>query len=668
MIGNFTINSKFSSLKYQLPFVCILVVVAVLWRYMPFMPQVFYGDDLFYLLAFKDNQCGAVASQLLTTVCADKYRPLPAAFILLLFYLFDSAIHYYMAINVFLQTVSAVLVFVIACRFSKNNLIVAVSITMAIVVSRFATYQTTQVIGPVEALALPLFLGVIYALLCADERKEETLKWGWVAISLSFLLIHNHERYIVIAAWLFAAFILMPNFYALPKRHLVCLLGGCVALPLFYVGYKTLVLNSPFMVGTGGTHLTFDLQRIFLHIKQAALSIAGFNEGPDYLVGIDLTSLPWYPAGYLAVIFAMTTALTICLGIYQVFDKQQKLISFLFAIRWPILLVMLAIFLLVPAVSTIRVEQRWLFAPFILMLLFTAWSAGRQENTARFPISLLVVTLSISSIILDSVIMKHFNQVFFVSNARFAEIVKRDIADKYPGHTSAVYLLSRSDYCDWALLKGGFFRIYGGTAREVSCVSLNDVASINNDINVQVFAELTPGYLSDITNEWQTRAQANRGRVLFDFINEFKNGHINSLVKVDTPSGMGVLVLPATTQLGIENTITVISGFSYRFDDVLIEQDAELRFGLSMIYPAEPVKAIIYVVENDKSQKRVLFSQEVKSPDIRKNLMFTPVSIPLTAYSGKRISLVFTAEPTGADISGQWLGYSNPQIFLPREY
>lgn len=646
-----------------------MVVIAAAWRYWPLMPNVFFGDDLFTLLSLKDGQCGGIPSQLLTTTCQDKFRPVAFGFEFFLLNLFDTAITHYLAVNILLHAVSATLVFVIAYRLSKNSLLVALSIGIAFATSRFAVYQVTQMVGgAVEGVALILFLGVIYSIIRADNRQENPAWWGWIGILLSFFLIHCHERYIVIFAWLGAAFVFLPNFQVLPKKQIVALVSACVAIPVFNVAYKIAILHTPFLLGTDGTQIAFDFGRTLSHLSQAIVSIAGFNEGPEYLVAVKLTSLPWYPAWILASTLAITLFLSIFLGVSATLYKQNQPIStpVWTLLRWPILLIALALLLLIPPISTIRLEQRWLLSPFILILLVSAWAVGKHKNKYNFPIQLLIVILAASSILIDSVIVKHFNQVFFVSSARFAEMAKRDIVDKYPGQLWDIDLASQPNDCVWSLQNGGFFRIYGGQARKVKCVTLNDIPKeAKYDSGVRVFSERSSGHLSDITNEWQSRLQSQLGKVSFDFIKAFPNGNINNSAKVGTPTGSGVLILDWPSVFGIENTMTIISGFSYRFDNVLIEPGAQLRFGLSMIYPAEPARAVVYVVDNSASKQEILFSREISSPLMGEKLNFSPISLSMAAYTGKRISLVFAAEPTGSNTSGQWLGYSNPRFFLP---
>jgi len=648
----------------------LLLTLVVIWRFNPFMPQVFFGDDLNYLLAFKDGQCGTFASQILTTTCYDKFRPVASGFVLLLMNLFDSSVTGYMIVNVLLQALSAYIAYKIAFQLSNRNKFIAIGVSLTVASSRFAAYQVTQVIGPVEGLGTPLFLGILYMLIYADILKINVLRCGWFAVVLLLLLIHNHERYIVISGWLGLAFLVLPTFRELPRHKLLSLLGGCIFVPVFYVTYKTAVLDSPFLVGTGGVPLSLNINMILAHVKQAVLSLWGFNEGPEYLTGVRLDTLPWFPAWIMAITFATSLILPVLAGIKQGFTFQNGLVTFKNnSYLWPILLVVLAALLLVPAISTIRLEQRWLLSPYILMLFLGAWGCGQlyKLNKYNFPVWYLGVIFPVAAISLDSMIVKYFHNVFFVDSARYAEMVKRDIADIYPGESSDIYLLSSYPaHCEWSLMNGEFFRIYGGVKRAIRCVSREEVPIDALDTaGARVFSEVTSGKISDITEEFREFNNLNnKEHVTYDFIKNFDRGIISRKDKVDTPSGTGALIMPVTTIFGGETALTIISGFSYRFEDVLVENNSVLRFGVSMIYPAEPVEAIISLTEKNMTESKVIFAQKIDVTFEGNILKLSPESIPLYEYSGRKVTLEFSARPTGTNMNGQWLGFSHPRIVI----
>jgi hypothetical protein len=155
-----------------------------------------------------------------------------------------------------------------------------------------------------------------------------------------------------------------------------------------------------------------------------------------------------------------------------------------------------------------------------------------------------------------------------------------------------------------------------------------------------------------------------RGKFDFDFLNAFSEGHINNTVKVVSPSGQGVMVIPWDTMLGRRNTLTVMSGFSYRYDAVPIGRNAQLRFAMSMIYPSrESARAIVRINEERGGASRVLYSRDLTPPRAGEKLRFEFISVPLADFAGKNISVTFSVEtPPGKDSSGHWVGFVAPRI------
>lgn len=649
----------------SLVFVFILAIIAATWRFSPWMPEVFFGDDLSNLLAYKDGHFASSASQALSAAFVGKYRPVFAWVMWLLFSAFEERILPYLALNVLLHGLSATLVFAIAHRVSRANWIVSLVISLAAATSRFALYQVTQVTGLVEGIALTFFLGMIYCIVRASENKESAWRWSWLAVAAAFLTMHIHERYIVVAVWLCFALIFLPSIRMLPRARWLTLLGACIAALVFNVLFKMAVLQMPFFSGTGGTHINISAARILEHVMQAALSIFGFNEGPEYLVGARSISLNWFPVWPLAAALGLAWSMAVVMGVRAVLSEKATALEPAWPLlRWPLLLLALGTLLLVPPILTIRLEQRWLLEPFILVLLLFAWAAGSQRHRALVPAWMLAMVIGSASIAVDSIIAPHFEQIFFVSSGRFATVAKRDIVDKDPGQSVSVGLLTGQEHCNWTLLNGEFFYLYGGTRRTVYCLGAADESLITTlPANTRIYGvSSSPLHLTDVMANWQALIQTRNEKVSFDFLNAFSKGRINNTVKVSTPNGQGVMVTPWDTMLGLQNTLTVISGFSYRYDAVPIGRDAQLRFGVSMIYPSGgPARAIVHI-NKVGGAPRVLYSRDLTPPRAGEKLQFEPIAISLADFAGKNISLTFVVETPGSDSSGHWVGFAEPRV------
>jgi hypothetical protein len=642
--------------------VFLVSVLAALWRFLPWMPAVFYGDDLDYLLLFKDGQCATRAAEILTTTCYERFRPVASGVVIAMMNLFGDRIQAFLALNVLIQGVIGVLVFAIARRLSRGNWLVALLITLAVVMSRFATYQVTQMIGPVESLTLALCLGVVYSAVRADADVASAWRWSWLALLFSFLAMHSHERSMVTAIWLGLVFVLSPNIRALPRGRWLALLASCVALPVYYIAFKTYVLKAYFLIGAGGTHLDLGFPLILEHTTEAIRSLFGFNTGPDYLVGASV-SRAWPLAWRLALLFSAGWVGVLAVGTRDALvATRQTPESALARLRWPLLLLALAAALLAPSLLTTRLEQRWLLAPFVIGLLVVAWAAGPTGGLRRLRVGLVVV-VCLASLTLDTAVMQYFDRIFFISSPRFAAQVKHDIVDGYPAQHGGVDLLAGADQCSWTLKNGGFFRLYGGRARNAQCfVSVDAAVAAGLAADTHIYGPDAQNRLTDLTPKPAAQVALPEGEIQFDFLKHFDAGQISDPRHVSTPTGRGVLAMPWASERGVRDTLTVISGFSYRYDRIDVPAGATLRFAVGMIYPAvQPARALVQVDMAGGATTNI-YAQPLSPPTTDGKPSFMEVSLPLDAYAGKRISLSFAVDSPGGNSTAHWVGFASPRL------
>lgn len=648
--------------------VFIVGVTSVIWRFGPWLPDVFFGDDLANFLAYKDGHFPTGVKEAFSVTYVEKYRPLFHWIMSAMFGAFDDSILTYLALNILLHGVNATIIFAIAHRLSHGNWMVSLAVALAVATSRFALYQVTQVTGLLEGIALTLFLLMIYSMVRASESKEAALGWSWLAVIAAFLAIHTHERYIVVAVWLGLAMLVLPNFSRLQRTPLFILLGACVAIVLFNVILKTIVLEIPFLVGTSATHFDLNVLRVLEHAKQALLSIFGFNEGPEYLIGARTFSLKEFPIWLLAAAFTLAWFVVIVTGVRAaLIGKVTTSASHYQPLIWPLLLIALGVFMLVPPALTIRMEQRWILQPFIVTLLLFAWAAGVKRHRTILPMGILALAIAPGLVVADSFIATHFGQIFFVSSGRFATAAKRDIVDKDYRELTPVVLVANSDHCNWTLLRGEFFRLYGGTQRTLSCFgSVGEVNSAVLPESARIYSSsYNPLNLTDITSELRALSLSRGKKVTHDLLALYPEGRINDTTKVSSPTGSGAMIIPWESFLGLQNTLTVISGFSYSYDAVTIERDADLRFGITMVYPSRESARAIVRIKEEGAESRILYSQDLKPPSIGEKLLFETVIIPLGDFAKKKVSLTFIVEtPPGKDNSGHWVAFSDPRIVL----
>lgn len=634
-----------------------LLAAAAAWRFGPWLPPVFYGDDLNHWVGYVDGRCGARASQLLGASCVDpeKLRPVFNVVKVALFAAFGKATSHYMAVNILLHGASALLVFAIARRLA-GGLVVPLALAAAVATSRFALMQVTLVVGLVEGLAFFFFVASLYALVRAAEGAR-VAPWAALAVVCALLSQFSHERFNVMAVVLAFAFLALPAFRSLPVRTRALLVGACVAVPLVHIAYK-LALGTPLFVGTGGMRVTsVDSALVLEHARQALSSTFGVNSGPPYLVGQTLASMPWLPAWLLAGAMILAWVVALAAGLRAAFARRAGMGFASFA--WPAILLGAYVGLTAAALVTIRLEQRWLMAPFTLVLLVLAWSAGLQQRwLLRFAPA---VVFAASAVWLDTLIERRFDQVYLSSSTRIATAVKRDLIDAAPGDASPVVLIAGREFCGWVLQGSSFFRVYG-TSRPVAC-ALSVAEALGPYPDGARFWQPAGRGLVEVTQDWTEKHRPVPPG--FDFVARFSEGRISDERKVHTPTGRGVLVMKWDTRAGQRELFTLLSGFSYRFEGIVLPPGARLEFEVGMVFPARaPARALVRIAQGGAS--RVAFSRDLTPPVAGEKPAFRFESVPLEAAPGQPVTLTFEAVTPGPDASGHWVGFVRPRIVSGR--
>lgn len=639
----------------------LVATLGALWRFSPWTTSLFFGDDLSLYLPFLDQTCATRASEMLVATCGDRFRPVASGFIVALMHAFGAQKSLFIDVNFAIQGAIATMAFLIAFHLSRRSWLAALAIGGAVALSRFAVWNVNEVIGPVESLPLLLTLGSVYAVVRA-EQGQYVGRWRALAMLCGFLALFAHERFAVVSVWLVLAFLSSGQVRQQTAWRAALLAIGCMAMPAFYITYKTFVLDSYFLIGTGNTHLKVDLPLIAQHGYQAVSSIFGFNHGPSYLVGGNVAP-GWNVPFVLASIFVLLYLAIALRAFRDVLVTMPSLSARIESLRWPALLLALAAFLLTPALLTIHVEIRWLYASFVMVLLVCAWAVSVTSAETRRRVAVAVALLCATSIALDTAIMRSFESLFFMSSGRYADLVKQDILDKHPERTGDIALLAEEEHCKFTLLGGGFFRLYGDAARNVHCFgSIAAAAQAKLPPGTPFYTKRDNGFV-DITGELsQLMAQASQESVKVSFIDRFSSGHLNDTSQVASPTGKGALILPWQTDNGKINSLTVISGFSYRYDEIPVPPNAQLRFSVGQAYPSpESARAIVRITRRGKDPV-VVYSHDLHPPQPGKNIPFTVVSIPLAEYSAEHISVSFSVESPYGNPSGHWVVFADPRI------
>ncbi len=293
--------------------------------------------------------------------------------------LIGSHVNWVVPINIIINTVIAVTLYLMAKKYSRSAYAGAVCGIMYLV-SRFSYYQIGQLLGLMESMALWLALCILY-LLCeylnADDTPEDGSKGRKefvTACVLYWIICFVHERYMV----LFPLFILVLAFRKERKLKLWGSAAGSFAL---VQGIRLATIGSLSPAGTGGTTVaeTFSVAKVIKYALSQVAYIFGINAGPELFNGQNFREAPIWVLAMVAVADLLLLALVVMLIFCVLRSRRSRL-------KYMQTAVLFACFIggcIACSSVTIRVEMRWIYVSYTAALLFMAWMCGVLTGQAR---------------------------------------------------------------------------------------------------------------------------------------------------------------------------------------------------------------------------------------------------------------------------------------------
>lgn len=445
------------------------------------------GDDLDLLLQSRTS--GGYASSFwvsLTETSADKFRPVVTVVLYALTQVFDASFHSYRYVALILQILNVGLVGLLAWRLSKRSWVISVTAMVLVTVSRFNVYFVLQVFGVMEGLAVSFLLGMLLAVhRCYETGRRRPLL---AASFLYLLVVFTHERFIVLGPFLLLANLLAPVTFRSWKERLAWA-SLPVAVASFNIVVKSIILGIDFFTGPGGQDVSLGQGQVMVHLRRAALNVIGFNTGPDYLSGRNMHALGVVGIG-LGMAFAAVVAVV---GVWSLARLRRRLAKGeLVALRPYGLGLACLLPLLLSASITFRQEYRWLFSPYVVLILALSWAlggeAGRRHTRVLATIAVLATGLAV-----DGYYRRHVDNTYFFAGLRTADSIRREVIDQHRAElgTSTIFIVTNGDRVvqEWYLRDGGFFKIYGdGMADDVRFVDSVEVARATSNVRSNVLA------------------------------------------------------------------------------------------------------------------------------------------------------------------------------------
>lgn len=508
-----------TKLKYILFLFFVIAIPIIIYLYfLPWKTSTMYGDDLY--LYKTHASLHSFSEKINIPGLFQKYRPVHGLSMHVLLETFHKNLNGYCCFNIAIQVINTFL-FALIINFFLKSLWLSLLCGLSLGLSRFSYFNITQLFngGALEGLAIAFFLLFLYYVIRAMAfnlepkfKQQNVIK----AIVFANLCMYTHERYIVLLPFIILLILIYPGFKILRQKQKIVLSLLAVASICLNVFLKKEIYNMPFFVGTGGTNIELSTSSPLSFLNNGLLSIFGMNKGPDYLSGLNFNALPLW--NKLIVIFLLA-GFFISFFIY--FKSYKKAINinqnehhnkfWLLPFLW-----MLLVLLLIPAVITIRLEQRWLqasFAVFMLSFIIAFCQVSFKNLFVRNWILVLFMTLFFLTDY--TYLSKGAGNIYLTTSEATADKFKEAIDKRIiKPQTKNIYVWEKhqdvnvENEIKWILAEGYFFNFYQRQGKNMffadsiytkDSVHTNTFTNFNTNADQIIFMDTS---ITDITNNY----------------------------------------------------------------------------------------------------------------------------------------------------------------------
>ena len=399
------------------------------------------GDDIALLDYFQ--QKGSVLQLSVLSTISDKYRPVYFVLQHVVIRLFGGHYPLYFWLNVVIHAALTLAVFGISLHLTRGSRLVSLAVALLFASARFAFYEITQVVGLTESLALGLMLALVW---CAIRfRDSDDVRWLWLALVTSVLLVFTHERFIALSLFVAVLPFASPRLSRERKLRWAAAAFAPVALAFLV---KTVAFRSPFLLGTGGQALSPTPRGVLGFIGSGCLTLLGVNLGPSHLSIVEFGSLPRRHQ-ILGIAFGLLLVAGLVAWLRAASSRSRQVL-----LGWALL----AGPLLLAASITFRQEHRWLYAPYVISLLVWAFAVGELRPAWARPV--LAGLLVVAGVGNDLYYRAHSGELFFTSSQTTGDSFYRGALLRY-GWKGREFFIEPFGASHW-ILAPTFFRQFLG--------------------------------------------------------------------------------------------------------------------------------------------------------------------------------------------------------------
>ena len=405
-----------------------------------------------------------------------KFRPVNTFVYDLLIRFFQKRLDYYYVFNISIQVLNAYLFAMIVNLFLASPWL-SVLISLIPALSRLSLSNINQLYygGALEGLAMSFFLLSLFFILTPlvkrDSTRPQVIKAMLWSILFANLGLYTHERYVVLLPFIVIVIFFLPQLKILTRKQKVSLSALSLGSIFLNVAIKNYVYSMPFFVGTGDAPMTISISTVAQFFSDAFLSAIQISEGHEYVSGIQFISLTSFERKTILfidivvlLVFARYFFKTWKAGDLKTNDGRSNIFIFL-------ALGVLFFLCLVPAVTTIRVEHRFLQASFsILVLMIVIAIHSFDLKVHALPVLLFIVLFAwVNYTYLKKGAANLYQNCAQASAAKFKQAIYTGIIRPA---TSKLYIWDYKDQngkgaLTWYLSNGYFFDYYQGKQKEI---------------------------------------------------------------------------------------------------------------------------------------------------------------------------------------------------------
>jgi hypothetical protein len=454
------------------------VPIIIYFYFLQWQTMAIYGDDInIYMSHLNLHSFG---ERMNLDVAYGKFRPVHSLFTIILIEVFNKNVHGYYLFNIAVQSL-IVLTLAASLNLFLRSPWLSLFLGLIAGLSRFSFFNISQLYngGALEGLAMVFFLVSLFFMIKVLHQKELTppqlLRNLIAGVLFANLSMYTHERYIVVFPLMILAILVFPGLRKLTVRQKTGLILGALASIILNILLKKFIYSMPFLMGTAGTSIKFSFSTISSFLADALLSIFQVNSGPDYLVGVPFSFLTVFDQTIVIITFC--AILTVLLWYLFRTGKAFARKNTEFPTSRLILLFLIALFFafLVPAVVTVRLEQRWLQASFSLLVLMLAIALNDLAGRKKYLRNSLLIGLGFLFLWTDyNYLYKGADNLYMANCERIAAIFRQAISTGViRPNTPDLYMWEKKrdanleSEVDWVLGKGTFFDFYQGKRKKL---------------------------------------------------------------------------------------------------------------------------------------------------------------------------------------------------------